>query len=305
MKNILISLVNYNGKKNTLECLDSIKNLKIDSFNPIVLVVDNMSNEKFNIKESYLPNIPLKIILNKNNLGFAGGHNIGISYALNHNIEYTLILNNDTYVDSNLIENLLQVFGESQDIGIVAPKIYFAPGFEFHKKRYKKTDQGKVIWYAGGEMDWKNITGKHRGVDEIDERQYEKISETDFASGAGMFVKNEVFNKIGKFNEKYFLYYEDSDFCLRTIKAGFKVIFAPKAILWHKNAGSTGGSGSELQDYYLSRNRLLFGVKYAPFKSKLALLKESISILGKGRKWQKKGILDFYLGRFGKGSYKI
>lgn len=305
MKNILISLVNFNGKENTLECLDSIRNLKIASFKPIVLVIDNMSNEKFDIKESYLSNVPLKIILNKDNLGFAGGHNISINYALNNNIEYTLILNNDTYVDSNLIENLLQVSEENRGIGIVAPKIYFAPGFEFHKKRYKKTDQGNVIWYAGGEMDWKNIIGKHRGVDEIDEGQYEKISETDFASGAGMFVKNEVFKKIGKFNEKYFLYYEDSDFCLRTKRAGYKVIFSPKAILWHKNAGSTGGSGSELQDYYLSRNRILFGIKYAPFKSKLALLKESISILKKGRKWQKRGILDFYIGKFGKGSYPV
>ncbi|MEM4230386.1 MAG: glycosyltransferase, partial [Candidatus Pacearchaeota archaeon] len=177
--------------------------------------------------------------------------------------------------------------------------------FEFHKKRYKKEDLGKVIWFAGGKMDWQNVIGLHIGVDEIDKGQFEKISEIDFASGACMLIKSDVFKKIGKFDERYFLYYEDSDFCQRAKKTQYKIIYNPKAILWHKNAGSTGGSGSELQDYYLTRNRLLFGMKYAPYKSKLALLKESISLLAKGRKWQKRGVKDFYFGNFGKGSFSI
>ena len=82
-------------------------------------------------------------------------------------------------------------------------------------------------------------------------------------------------------------------------------MYSPKAVLWHKNAGSAGGSGSSLQDYYITRNRLLFGARYAPFRSKLALLKESMMLLAKGRHWQRVGVLDFYLGRFGKGSYPI
>ena len=80
-------------------------------------------------------------------------------------------------------------------------------------------------------------------------------------------------------------------------------MYQPKTMLWHKNAGSAGGSGSSLQDYYITRNRLMFGLKYASFKTKLALLKESARLLITGRHWQKKGISDFYLRRFGQGSY--
>ena len=90
---------------------------------------------------------------------------------------------------------------------------------------------------------------------------------------------------------------------MRARKIG-KIVFVPNALIWHKNAGSTGGSGSALHDYFITRNRLLFGLKYAPLFVKLALFKEAVSILGKGRKWQKKGVRDFFLYRFGKGSYE-
>ena len=199
MKNIFISLVNFNGRLNTLACLDSIRKIKTDGFQLTVLVIDNKSNEELDIKETYLSEIPLKIILNKHNLGFAGGHNIGINYALQNDANYVLILNNDTIVDSNLLQELLSVAENDNKNGIVAPKIYFASGFEFHKNRYKEEDLGRVIWYAGGEMDWEDIIGKHRGVDEVDRGQYETISETGFASGACMLVRKEVFEKIGLF----------------------------------------------------------------------------------------------------------
>ena len=120
-----------------------------------------------------------------------------------------------------------------------------------------------------------------------------------------MLIKKEVLQRIGLFDEKYFLYYEDSDLSQRVKKVGYKIVYAPKAILWHKNAGSAGGSGSTLQDYYITRNRLFFGLQYVPFRAKLALVKESIVLLIKGRSWQKRGILDFYLGKLGRGSFII
>ncbi len=189
------------------------------------------------------------------------------------------------------------------DAGAISPKIYFAKGFEFHKNRYKKEDLGKVLWYAGGKIDWKNMLGFHRGVDEVDIGQFSKLYETEFATGCCMLVKREVFERVGLFNNKYFLYLEDLDFSLKTRKKGFKIIYQPKAVMWHENAGSAGGSGSPLQEYFITRNRLLFGFKYAPLRTKIALFKESIKILAGGRTNQKKGIRDFYLRRFGKGIY--
>jgi len=111
-----------------------------------------------------------------------------------------------------------------------------------------------------------------------------------------------MFQKIGLFDKKYFLYFEDVDLSLRVKKAGFKVIFCPKAKIWHLNSGSSG-SGSSLHDYFITRNRLLFGMKYASLRSKIALIKESLELLKNGRKWQKIGVRDFYFRRYGKGSW--
>src|SRR5581483_9226756 len=299
---IVIIILNWNGKENTIACLESIKQLESKNYQLEVAVVDNASSDGSGdaIKNKF-PKVT--VIENKKNLGFSGGNNVGITYALENNANYVLILNNDTIVDKHLLNNLLEVAISNEKVAIVAPKIYFAKGYEFHKDRYEKNERGKVIWYAGGIMDWSNVIGHHRGVDEVDKGQYEKIEETDFASGCCMLIKGEVFKKVGMLDEKYFLYYEDSDLSEQTKRAGYSVIYAPKAILWHKNAGSAGGSGSSLQDYYITRNRLLFGMRFAPLRAKIALLKESMKLLIDGRDTQKKGILDFYFMRFGKGSY--
>ena len=302
MRNIFISIIDFNGKKNTIECLDAIDAIRIKNFRLNVVVIDNASKIEFSLNKRFR-NFPFKLIRNKENLGFAEGNNVGIRYALEHGADYVLVLNNDTLVEENLIEELLKVANIYENIGILAPKIYFASGFEFHKNRYSNKDLGKVFWYAGGESDWKNVIGHHRGVDEVDHGQYDKIMETQFASGCCMFIKKAVFDKVGLFDNKYFLYYEDADFSERVKKANYKIVYVPKAILWHKNAGSAGGSGSKLQDYYITRNRLLFGARYAPPRAKLALIKESFLIFLKGRYWQRRGVLDFYLNKFGKGSF--
>ena len=305
MDKVCISIINFNGREDTIACLNSIKKLNQKNFELKVVVIDNGSLEKFDISEDYLGGIPLKIIESGKNLGFSGGHNLGIKYALENLADYVVILNNDTILDENLIYELLKLAKSDAKIGIVVPKIYFAKGFEFHKDRYKEEDEGRVFWYAGGIMDWKNVSGHHRGVDDIDHGQYEILEETDFATGCCMLIAKEVFERVGFFNEKYFLYYEDNDLSQRARKAGFKIFYNPKAILWHKNAGSVGGSGSSLQDYYITRNRMLFGAKFASLRSKFSLIRESFKLLLTGRFWQKRGILDFYMKKFGKGSYTI
>ncbi|MFH1832964.1 MAG: glycosyltransferase family 2 protein [Candidatus Levyibacteriota bacterium] len=319
MKKIAIVILHFNGEKDTLRCLDSIEQLSCEAgsrFARQVIVVDNGSDEEFKVP-AFAPSTPLrasagkqnsikevKVIRNERNLGFAGGNNVGIKYALENGADYVLILNNDTLVDKGLITELLKVADSDEKIGIVAPKIYFAKGFEFHKDRYRESERGRIIWYAGGIMDWKNIIGHHRGVDEVDKGQFEKVEETDYATGCCMLIKKEVFEMIGFLDKKYFLYYEDSDFSQRSKLVGYKIKFVPKAIVWHKNAGSAGGSGSSMQDYYITRNRLIFGIKYASLRAKLALIKETIKLFFSGRPWQKRGVFDFYLMKFNKGSYR-
>ncbi len=302
MPKIFINLITFNDNVSTNECLESIEKLNKKGFELYVVVVDNGSKEKFEIDKEY-KNFNLKILYSTKNLGFSGGQNLGIKYALGETADYIVVLNNDVITDENLIIELLNSF-KSQEVGVVCPKIYFAKGYEFHKDRYENKDLGKVFWYAGGLIDWRNVFGKHRGVDEIDNGQFDQREETQVATGCCMMVSREVFEKAGLFNENFFLYYEDADLSMRILKQGFKIIYEPKAILWHKNAAATG-SGSPLQDYYITRNRLVFGFKYAKKRVKFALFRESFKILLDGREWQKIGVRDFYLRKFNKGSYEI
>ena len=293
---IAIVVLNYNGKENTLACINSIKKLNKSNYKVELIVVDNASNDGSSEALSKIKDITL--VKNDKNLGYSGGNNIGIKHALSLGSEYILILNNDTIVEKSLIINLIN---SAKKGDIVSPKIYFAKGFEFHKNRYKKEDLGKVIWYAGGKIDWQNVIGIHIGVDEVDHGQFSKRLEINLATGACILIRRQVFKKIGFFDEKYFLYLEDMDFCVRAKRAGFKIIFEPKAILWHKNASSGGGSGSGLQDYYISRNRLLFATKYAKARTKFAVFKQILSQINSPIK--RKALIDFVTFNFGKGSF--
>ena len=293
---IAIVVLNYNGKENTLVCINSIKKLNKSNYKVELIVVDNASNDGSSEALSKIKDIML--VKNDKNLGYSGGNNIGIKHALSLGSEYILILNNDTIVEKSLIINLIN---SAKKGDIVSPKIYFAKGFEFHKNRYKKEDLGKVIWYAGGKIDWQNVMGIHIGVDEVDHGQFSKRLEINLATGACILIRRQVFKKIGFFDEKYFLYLEDMDFCVRAKRAGFKIIFEPKAILWHKNASSGGGSGSGLQDYYISRNRLLFATKYAKARTKFAVFKQILSQINSPIK--RKALIDFVTFNFGKGSF--
>lgn len=300
-KNVSIIILHYTDKKLTMDCLNSIKELDKKNLKIEMIIINN--NPQENLEDLKKRFSTFTFLETGENLGFAEGNNVGIRYALKNNADFVFLLNNDTLIDKNSLVRLIEAADLDIRNGILGPKIYFAPGFEFHKNRYKKNERGKVIWYAGGTMNWQDVIARHRGVDEVDRGQYEKIEETNFVSGCAMLIKKEVFEKIGLLDKNYFLYYEDNDLCQRAKKAGFKIIFVPQAIVWHKNASSSK-SGSGLQDYYISRNRLLFGLKYVSLQTKIALIRESIKLLFIGRQWQKKGIKDFYLRKLGKGSYE-
>lgn len=306
MKQIFIIIVNWNQPDLTIACLESLRKLKIKNYELHAIIVDNGSTddsvqilERFKVKSQ----ASLTILETGENLGFAGGNNVGIVHALQHNADYVVLLNNDTEVHTDLIEGLLKTFKEHPSAGAVSPKIYFAKGFEFHKKRYKDSELGKVIWYAGGDMDWDNVYGSNLGVDEVDNGQFDKVTETDFATGCCMMIPAKVLNQVGLLNEDYYLYLEDAELCQRIKNAGYEILYTPKGVLWHKVSQSSG-IGSQLNDYFITRNRLLYGMKNAPLRAKFALLRESIRFLINGRNWQKVGVRDFYLGKFGRGSWK-
>ncbi|OGD90905.1 hypothetical protein A3A54_00910 [Candidatus Curtissbacteria bacterium RIFCSPLOWO2_01_FULL_39_62] len=288
--NISLIILNYNGLNDTLACLESLEVVEADNNSLETIVVDNNSSDGSQEALSMIKNIIF--IKNDKNFGFSGGNNTGIKYALNKGSDFVILLNNDTIVEKSFVKNLVRAANKAD---IISPKIYFAKGYEFHKKRYSEKDLGKVIWYAGGKIDWQNVIGKHVGVDAVDKGQFSKSAITDFATGACMLVKREVFEKIGFFDEKYFLYLEDMDLCVRAKKAGFKILFEPRAAIWHKNAASIGGSGSSLQDYYFTKSRLLFALKFAKLRTKFAVFRQVYSFK---EKVKRKALLDFLSGNF-------
>lgn len=301
---VYILILSFNRKLDTLATIESIEKLNIIGFNLTTLVVDNASHDDSvkALKKIRIRNSKYHLIVNKSNLGFAEGNNVGLRYALKKGADYVMVLNDDTILSPDLVIGLLDTFNKSPRAGILAPKIYFAKGYEY-KKRYQKSQLGRVIWYAGGDMDWDNVYGTNHGVDAVDTGQFDKISETDFATGCCLFVRREVLTKIGLFDKRYFAYIEDADLSQRAKRAGYTVLYSPNVYLWHKVSQSSG-IGSDLNDYFITRNRMLFGFTYAPIRTKLALARESFRLFLKGRPWQKTAIKDYYLGNFEKGSWK-
>lgn len=301
MRKVVIATINFNSEKETHACLLSLEKLNTKDITVEIVVIDNGSNKPF-VLTNEEEKRKIHLINTGKNLGFTGGSNVGIDFGLEHNADFVMLINNDTIVHPELLHELLKPFEDPQ-VGLVVPKIYFAKGHEYHLERYKKDELGKVLWFAGGYVDWVNVFTRHRGVDEVDHGQYDRKESTTFATGCCILISKQAIENVGKFDDNYYLYFEDGDLSQRLVKKGYKIIYNPKAILWHITAASGGGSGSPLHDYYLTRNRMLFGMRYAPFRSKIALVRESLRLLFSGRPWQKKAIWDFYTGNMKKGSY--
>ncbi len=297
-QSIYAILVNWNGKDDTLVCLESLKKVKIPKNVELsVIVVDNgSSNDSVAVISKKHPWVTL--IPTGKNLGFTGGNNVGFRYAIDKGAQYVWMLNNDTYVDPNVL-SFLSVF-DNPSIGAVGSKIYFAAGHEFHHDRYKESERGNVLWYAGGLVDWNNMYASHRGVDEIDHGQYDTMEDTPFITGCSFVMRTDVMEAVGMLDETYYLYLEDLDLSLRIQRAGYRTVYAPSSILWHVNAGSSGRPGNPVHEYYITRNRLVVGMRYAPFRTKFALLREAIKFLCTGSGVRKRAVVDWMLHKFGR-----
>lgn len=295
-------ILHYKNNQDTLDCLDSVFKSNFSGLDVSVILVMNGLSPDFKLKVQGLYS-NVNFIINAQNCGFAAGNNLGIKKALSLDSSHIILLNNDTVVDKNAILELVRFSMTDSLIGLVSPKIYFAPGFEFHNDKYLSSDRGKVIWYAGGDIDWNNMYAKHRGVDEIDTGQFNGKTETGFTTGCCMLIKKKVIEDFGLLNEKYFMYYEDIDYSMKVRSKGYKVYYDPQAFIWHKNASSSGRPGSPLHVYYQTRNRLYFGMKFAPFRTKKSLLFEGMKFLFQGG-IRSKATLDSLLNHMGQQSYE-
>lgn len=282
MKKVAVVILNYLVKDLTLKCIQSVRNSSFRDI--IIIVVDNNSQDGLDDEIEKLEGI--LFIQTKKNLGYAGGNNVGIKKAMELNAELIFILNPDTEVDKEAIKYLVGGI-EKYSAGIACPKIYF--------------EDRKTIWFAGKDFDNLNVLGKHRGVDEIDRGQFDEDQETE-ASGAAMLIKKEVIEKVGMLDERFFLYLEDSDFSKRVKNAGFRIMYIYSSKVYHKNAQSTG-LGSPVQDYFFTRNRMLFAKKHLSLRTQFALYREALKNFF--NPVRRMALIDFMIGKLGKGSLDV
>lgn len=244
---VAIIILNWNGKHDTIECLQSISVLNYPNY--IVTVIDNASTDHSveDIKKIY-PNI--NIIENIENLGFTGGFNVGIRYAIEEKSDYILCLNNDTVLDKNFILELVKIGETDSNIGGLCPIEY-------------DYNSPKKIVYAGGSIGI--ISSKLYGYGEIDNGQYSRVKQTKMLCGSALMIKKEAFLAIGFFDEEYFYGSEDKDLAIRLINNNFTIFFVPSAKIWHKRRGATGGRVTPLTVYFSIRNNVLFVKKHGKF----------------------------------------
>lgn len=301
MDHISIVIVHYNTEAETTDCLESLREVKTTAgFKFNVVILDNASKEPLKLK-NLAENFEL--IRSDSNLGFTGGNNLAIRFALNkYNSDYVLLLNNDTVVHPDFLKILYKVAQDDPKAGLINPKIYFEKNYEFFTDDYSPQDRGQVLWYAGGSIDWRHLAADHRGVDEVDRGQFDDLQPVDFATGCCLLIPRQVIELVGLLDEALFLYAEDVDYSLRVKKAGYKLLFAPEAIVWHKNAGSSGGAGSPTQLYYQTRNRLWLAKKHGDYGVKYVAARLIWHILWSGSSVEKQALKDFLTNNMGKKS---
>lgn len=238
----LISIVSvqYGHPEVTLEMIQSLK--KISYPNIEIIIVDNASpsGNPDIVKEKYPDIIYIK---SDENLGFAGGNNLGFNVAKG---KYILMLNNDTEVEVGFLEPLVEKMENNPNIGIVSPKIRF----------YHSPD---TLQYVG----YENINpitqrGGAKGFGEKDKGQYEEDAEAAYGHGAAMMIPVKVIKEVGLMADVFFLYYEELDWAHRIRNAGYKIFYVHNSLIYHKESISTGGRVSALRAYYMTRNRILY-----------------------------------------------
>ena len=293
---ISIIIVHWKDISCLKDCLFSLHKILYNNYD--IIIVNNGPNSLNGVYESTKEKT--RVIQSSSNIGFAGGNNLGIKEALKNRADYVLLLNDDTVVSPDFL-NVLFDYGENHpDTGMLGPKVYYF-------------DEPKKISFAGAELDKTSGFIHTPRADEIDDNTTDDIPvESDYVTGCALLVKKSLIEKIGLLDETFFLYWEDTDWGLRSKKAGFKNIIVPASKIWHKMSISSGGSNSPLKVYHKTRGHLLLADLHVPgtkYKIMLTFMRDIAWLLFKssdpGRVKKARAyfaaIKDYYLRKTDRG----
>ena len=297
-----IILVNWNRPRDTLDCIQSIRESTYSNYNIIVVDNDSRDDSLMQLRSSRSTFILLEA---ETNLGFTGGNNLGIRRARDLKADYIMLLNNDTFIAPDALEKMVQAAVSESSTGIVTPKILFHP-------------QRNLIWAAGTDFNSRYMMGRLSGYNLEDDGRFDQERFLVWATGCAMLIRRELINEVGMLCDDYFAVGEDLDFSLRAKKAGYKIRYEPSAIIWHKESASAGGHDAPQYVYYQLRNYFLFHGRWAQNRGQLLMSvgyvllyagKRILRFIFQGR-WRSLlgvfyGIRDATLGRKGRREYKI
>lgn len=298
---VAIIVLTWNNAGDTLECLKSLEELDYPRYH--VILVDNGSTDTtvVTVRENF-PGV--HIIENGTNVGYAEGNNVGLRHALDYGFSYALVLNNDTLLASDCLSVLVDDLSVHADAAAAAPKSFYF-------------DQADILYFAGGLIE-NNGRLVHVGIGRKDGPEYAVACETQWLTGCAILFRCEDLLRIGLFDSKFFLLFEDVDWSLRARKAGCRLRFVPEAKLWHKVSSAFGTTWSLSYLYYYCRNSLLCVERNFAFHQKpngyFSALRRAfeeaanqarpMKLRDKTRVWRAilQGISDYLFRRFGKRS---
>jgi GT2 family glycosyltransferase len=287
-------VLNWNQEQDSTECLASLR--AVEGVRLRVVLVDNgSSSDSVDRLERKFPEA--LVIRLPENRGFAAGNNVGIERALKEGATHILLLNNDTLVQPTFLIPLLEGLNQP-GVGVVGPKIYYHPDVT-------------RIWFAGGMIDWPTGRQWHLGANETDDGRWAAPLDVDYVTACCLLAPARLFEEIGGLDERYFIYFEETDWNLRARASGYRCRYVPDSRIYHK-VSQAMKTGSPTSDYYYARNRLLFFRTHAPRRYRLCLialytarsLRFAFTLRKQGLTQNAdavvRGICDFYGSRFGK-----
>lgn len=242
---VVAVILNWNNLPDTLECVDSV--MRSDYPNLDVLVVDNDSRDDptANLTTRF-PSV--RVLRTVKNLGYGGGNNCGLRDAIEHGAAYVLLLNNDAIVAQDMISKLVSIMEGDGRIALLTPRVFYY-------------DRPAEVYWDGGTIDWEIGATPH---DSRDLSLDGGIMRSEWLDGCAMLVRSAAARDFGLLDERYFLYFEDTEWSLRAARRGWVNAVAPAAHAWHKVSRSTGGIANPAVRFYFVRNRYLFLNAYRP-----------------------------------------
>ena len=246
---VVILILTWNGKEDILHCLSTLPRIRYPNWS--ATVIDNASTDgTFEAIRSAFPEQPVLVM--EKNLGFCGGNNRGIEDALARGAEYVLLLNNDTELHPDLLTELVSVAQSDPRIGAVGTKNILM-------------DDHRVLWGAYGELRYDRDLVRLVGSRQPDGPEYSCVKDVDWVIGNGVLMSRAALEAVGGFDERFFGYHEDVDWCMQARKAGFRIVYDGRAVIYHKGCGAALPSAKRPFPvlYFLGRNSIIFARKHA------------------------------------------